>query len=445
MMRKRAVIALSVILLLLILAAVYFFVFRGKETPSFSPRVVIIGLDGAGWNMINPLLEENALPHIKYLMNKGSYGVLTTIKPTISSVIWTSIATGKSMIKHGIVDWTYVNKHNIKVPYRQSERRAKSFWNILGELGWRVGVINWFLTYPPEKVNGFMVSEEFRHLERRDISKITMTYPKLLQKKLQFARRTKWDFPKIREEENLPSFKGRKAVGVGLSKLSPFYAHFVIQDKTIELTSLYLFQRFPVDVFATYLRLIDVVSHFACGFIEPQLLKKGMEEEKKGKVSPETLAAIDRAFSQIMKPIYAYEDRILRKFLELMNSQTTLIVISDHGFGYNKGGYGHSDTPEIPHGIILIKGPHIKKGYQIKKAHIYDILPTLLYLFDLPVARDIDGQVLVEAFEEKFLKRQPIRYIDSYEGEVKIKKKQKRDEALDKKTLEELRALGYIK
>jgi hypothetical protein len=234
-------------------------------------------------------------------------------------------------------------------------------------------------------------------------------------------------------------------MGVGLSKLSPFYAHFVIQDKTIELTSLYLFQRFQVDVFASYLRLIDVVSHFACGFIEPQLLRKGMEEEKKGKISPETLAAIDRAFSQIMKPIYAYEDRVLGKFLELMNSQTTLIVISDHGFGYNKGGYGHSDTPEIPHGIILIKGPHIKKGHQIKKAHIYDILPTLLYLFDLPVAKDMDGQVLVEAFEEKFLKRQPIRYIDSYEGEVKIKKKQKRDEALDKETLEELRALGYIK
>jgi predicted AlkP superfamily phosphohydrolase/phosphomutase len=443
-MKIKPVPALLAVTVLSVLTAVYFFVFREKESPPVSPRVVIIGLDGAGWNIINPLLEENALPYFNYLMKNGSYGTLTTIKPTISSVVWTSIATGKSMVKHGVVDWTYLNKHNIRVPYRRSERRAKTFWNILSELGWRVGVINWFITFPPEEVNGFMVSEEFRHLGKREISKIEMTYPKVLQKKLQFVLRTKRDFPKIREEENLPDFKERKPSGEGPRRLSPFYDNFVIQDKMIELTSLYLFERFPVDAFATYFRLIDVVSHFGCGYIDPQLLKKGKEEEQKGKVSQETLASIDRAFSQILKPVYAYSDRILGKFLKLVNSQTTVIVVSDHGFGFHKGGYGHSDTPEIPHGIILIKGPHIKKGYKIKNAHIYDILPTLLYAFNLPIGKDIDGKVLEEAFDEKFLKKQPIRYIDSYEGEVKIKKGEG-DKILDQKTLEELRALGYIK
>lgn len=443
-MKIKPVPALLAITVLAVLTAVYFFVFREKESPSVSPRVVLIGLDGAGWNIINPLLEENALPHFNYLKKNGSYGTLTTIKPTISSVVWTSIATGKSMVKHGVVDWTYLNKHNIRVPYRQSQRRAKTFWNILSESGWRVGVINWFITFPPEEVNGFMVSEEFRHLGKREISKIEMTYPKVLQKKLQFVLRTKRDFPKIREKENLPNFWGQKPSGEGPRRLAPFYDNFVIQDKMIELTSLYLFERFPVDAFATYFRLIDVVSHFACGYIDPQLLKKGKEEEQKGKVSPETLASIDRAFSQILKPIYAYSDRILGKFLKLVNSQTTVIIVSDHGFGFHKGGYGHSDTPEIPHGIILIKGPHIKKGYKIKNAHIYDILPTLLYVFNLPIGKDIDGKVLEEAFSEKFLKKQPIRYIDSYEGEVKTKKGE-RDKILDQKTLEELRALGYIK
>jgi len=158
-MNKKIVLLFLVIILVSILITFYFFVLREKEMPSFSPRVVIIGLDGAGWNIINPLLEEKALPNIKYLMDKGSYGVLTTIKPTISNVLWTSIATGKSMIKHGVVDWTYINKHNIEVPYRQSERRAKTFWNILSETGWKVGVINWLITFPPEKVNGFIVGE----------------------------------------------------------------------------------------------------------------------------------------------------------------------------------------------------------------------------------------------------------------------------------------------
>lgn len=444
-MSKKAVLALSIIIIVLILTAVYFFVLRAKEEPSFSPRVVIIGLDGAGWNIINPLLEERALPHIKYLMEKGSYGVLTTIRPTISSVVWTSIATGKSMIKHGVVDWTYLSNNNIEVPYSQKERRVKAFWNILSEQGWRVGVLNWFLSYPPEEVNGFMVSEEFRHLDKIDLSETTSTYPKILQKKLQFVRRTKKDFPKIRKEEGLSEFKGRKAAGEGESKLASFYPNFVLQDKMIELASEYLLQRFPVDVFATYFRLIDVVSHFSCGYIDTRLLEKGKEEQEKGKVSPETLALIDRAFSQILRPTYAYSDTIVGRLLESIDSQTTVIVLSDHGFGFNKGGYGHSDTPEIPHGIILIKGPNIKKGYKIQNAHIYDILPTLLYLLDLPVGKDMDGRVLKEVFEQKFLNKRPIRHIKSYEGEVKIKTERKRDENIDKRTLEELRALGYIK
>lgn len=348
------------------------------------------------------------------------------------------------MIKHGIIDWTFINKNNIQIPYRQSERRVKAFWNILGELGWKVGVINWFITYPPERVNGYMVSEEFRHLAKRDLTEITMTYPKLLQKKLQFARRTKWDFPKIRKEEKLPNFRNKEAISEGQKRLAPFYANFVTQDKIIELASLYLFERYPVDVFATYFRLIDVVSHFACGYLDPELIQKGIDEEKAGAISPEIRFEIDNAFSEIMNPIYAYSDRILGRFLEIIGPQTTLIVVSDHGFAFQNGEYRHTSFPEIPHGIILITGPHIKNGYHIQCAHVYDILPTILYLFDLPIAKDMDGKVLTEVFQKKFLKKRPIRYIDSYEEETQLKEVN-RDRKLDERALEELRALGYIK
>lgn len=443
-MKSKNVVILSGVILLSLISLIYLFFFNEKKTVLSSPRVLLIGLDGAGWNLINPLLEENALPNIKYLVDTGSYGVLKTVKPTKSSIIWTSIATGKSMVKHGVVDWTYINDNKIEVPFRQSERRAKTFWNILSELGWKVGVINWFITFPPEKVNGYMVSEEFRHFPIRHQSDVTVTYPKVLQKKLQFAYRTKKDFPTIRKQERLPDFAKWTSTGEGPKRLAPFYSNFVLEDKIIELASLYLYKRYPVDMYATYFRLIDVVSHFSCGYIDPQILNKGIEEEKKGKISKETLLFIDKAFSKIMKSIYAYADRILGKFLELTNSQSTIIVVSDHAFGYHNGGYGHSDTPEIPHGIIMIKGPNIKKNYKITDAHIYDILPTILYLFNLPVAKDMDGKVLTAVFDDNFLKKRPIKYIESYEGEIKLKKGIK-DKKLDKKYLEELRALGYIK
>lgn len=443
-MSKKVLFLLIFVILICLSVIAYLTLWRKEEVQNETPRVVLLGVDGAGWNLINPLLEEGFLPNIKHLKDKGSFGTLETVRPVKSSVIWTSIATGKSMVKHGVVDWTYINKNNIEVPFRQSERRAKAFWNILGELGWKVGVINWFITFPPEAVNGYMVSEEFRHFGRRDFSKVVVTYPKALLKRLEFARLGKEDFPRILEEEHLPNYQERSSSEGGGSKLVANYDNFILQDKTIEQVSLYLFQRFPVDLFASYFRLVDVVSHFACAYIAPELLAKGVEEEKNGKVKPETLSEIDRDFSRVMEPVYSYSDRILGKFLERLSSQSTVIVVSDHSFGYYRGGYGHTNQPEIPHGIILIKGPNIKKGYHIQRAHIFDVLPTILYIFDLPVAEDMDGKVLTEVFEEKILKERPVRYIESYEGEPRIERGQ-RDKELDKKTLEELRALGYIK
>ncbi len=443
-MSKKALFLLIFIILVFLSVIAYFSLWKKAEHDPDSPRVVLIGVDGAGWNLIDPLLEEGYLPNIKHLRDKGGYGTLETTRPVKSSVIWTSIATGKSMVKHGVVDWTYINNNNIEVPYRQSERRAKAFWNILGDLGWKVGVINWFITFPPEAVNGYMVSEEFRHFGRRDFSKVSVTYPKALLRKLEFARLGKEDFPKILEEEHLPNYQERSSIYEGESKLVANYNNFILQEKTIEQVSLYLFQRFPVDLYASYFRLIDVVSHFACAYIAPELLAKGVEEENNGQVTAKTLAEIDKDFSRVMEPVYSYSDRILGEFLEQLSSQSTMIVVSDHSFGFNRGGYGHTNLPEIPHGIILIKGPHIKKGYRIQRAHIFDILPTILYIFDLPVAEDMDGRVLTEVFEKNILEERPIRYIESYEGETHIERGQ-RDKELDKKTLEELRALGYIK
>ncbi|MBN1223232.1 MAG: alkaline phosphatase family protein [Candidatus Aminicenantes bacterium] len=416
-----------------------------KEADEGPPKAVIIGLDGAGWNLINPLLEKGRLPNIRRLMESGGHGFLKTARPVKSSVVWTSIATGKTMVKHGVLDWSYIDRNDIEVPYRQSERRTKAFWNILGDMGWRVGVINWFITYPAEPVNGYMISEEFRHLGRRDFSQADVTYPALLLKKLEFTQLKDSDFKSILEEEHLPLFQKHSSAEEGKALLVPFYKDFVFQDKIIENASLYLFKRDPVDVFATYLRLIDVVSHFACAYIDESLLAKGTEEEEKqGSVSETTLALIDKNFSEVMDPIYSYCDKVVGEFLDMIDSRTTLIVVSDHAFGFQKGGYGHVKLPEIPHGIILIKGPHIKRNYTIRDASIFDILPTLLYVFGMPTGEDMDGKVLTEVFDKKFLKKSPVRFIASYEDEGRVQQL-KRSRQLDEKQLEEFRALGYIK
>jgi predicted AlkP superfamily pyrophosphatase or phosphodiesterase len=103
-MKKKISLGLGIAALFVVLAGLAALFLFKKEDTSHYPRVVILGLDGIGWNFLNPLLKEGKLPHFQSLIDEGSCGTLQTITPTKSSVIWTSIATGISMVKHGIVD-----------------------------------------------------------------------------------------------------------------------------------------------------------------------------------------------------------------------------------------------------------------------------------------------------------------------------------------------------
>jgi len=441
--RRRLAWILPLALLPILAAGIFFGLRLAKPTPAW-PRVIIVGLDGAGWNVLQPLLGKKALPHIRSLMDTGSYGTLETIAPTKSSVIWTSIATGKTMIKHGIVDWTYVDQHNLEVPYRQSERRAKAFWNILTDEGRLVGVINWFVTFPPERVNGFMVSDSFSGLRRDNFDKVKATFPPSLQTVLKPLRF--FDTSNIFEEQKVPDYRRWKVLGPIGDRLGliSFFPRFFFPDETTRRVTFYTLQKFRVETLATYFHLIDIVSHFAAAFIDPGLIAQAEKEEKAGGLASATEAALDAAFSDVVEPIYAWADRILGELFRLAPSQTTFIICSDHSFYYGQGTYEHHEEPRIPNGVIFLRGPHIREGYQLKKAHIYDILPTLLYILDLPVGEDMDGKVLTEAFDEGFVRKNPIKTIATYEGKTPAEKVT-RDRTLDKRLLEELRALGYIK
>jgi hypothetical protein len=405
------------------------------------PRVLIIGFDGAGWNFMDPLLAQGRLPHFQSMMDRGAWGTLETVRPTKSSVIWTSIATGKTMAKHGIVDWTFAKENNIQLPYTQGERRAKAFWNILSDRGRSVGVVNWFVSYPPEKVKGFMVTEPIRNLGRALAGQIEFTYPPELGAELAFAEQKQPR--KLVAQEHLPPFADLNPNG----RLSGQFPRFVCQDKTVELAGLRLLETKPVEVFGIYFHLIDVTSHFGSYFMDQALLEKGVKEQKKlGRVSDATRKEIDTAYSlQVLAPVYEFTDRILGKYLEQAKPETTVIVCSDHSFYFQGGGYNHYGTWEIPHGIILMLGPQVRKGYHLEKAHIYDILPTALHLVGLPVGEDMDGKVLLEAFDPAFVHSRPVKFIKTYEDGKPRATLPARNKEVDKKTLEEFKALGYIK
>ena len=91
-------------------------------------KVVVLGFDGAGWDTIEPSIRAGKLPYLERLRSESAWGALETFKPTKSPVIWTSIATGMTMDKHGILDFVYLKENGLPVPFDNSERREPSVW-----------------------------------------------------------------------------------------------------------------------------------------------------------------------------------------------------------------------------------------------------------------------------------------------------------------------------
>src|SRR5205085_10544027 len=125
-------------------------------------RSVIFGVDGLTFRIINPLIERGELPNFKKLRDEGCEAILESKYPPLTPPAWTSLSTGLKPARHGVYDfWMYERQEcgtDRKAHVQTKRRGGMLIWNILSEYGKKVLVINVPVTYPPEAVNGIMIS-----------------------------------------------------------------------------------------------------------------------------------------------------------------------------------------------------------------------------------------------------------------------------------------------
>ncbi len=123
-------------------------------------RTVVIGLDGAAFDLFVPWVEQGKLPNLKRLLEQGARAVSQSCLPPTTSPSWKCYSTGKNPGKIGIFWWENIDRkaRRVVLPPVDRVNLQDEIWDYMGRAGKKVGVMNMPLTFPPKKVNGFMVS-----------------------------------------------------------------------------------------------------------------------------------------------------------------------------------------------------------------------------------------------------------------------------------------------
>ena len=153
------------------------------EQLCMSNKLLVIGLDGASFNVLDTLIEKGYLPNISSLIAGGARADLETTFPPITAVAWSSFMTGKNPGKHGIFEFVRREQHSKReLAVNASFRKGRAIWDLLSDAGKRVIVHNFPCTYPPHEINGLMIADFMTPRGRRDF-----TYPVALLTEIEDA------------------------------------------------------------------------------------------------------------------------------------------------------------------------------------------------------------------------------------------------------------------
>jgi predicted AlkP superfamily phosphohydrolase/phosphomutase/tetratricopeptide (TPR) repeat protein len=405
-------------------------------------KVLLIGWDAADWKIIDQLMENGLMPAMKSLVDRGVRGRLATLDPPLSPMLWTSIATGVRPYQHGVLGFVEPDGEGGVRPVSSHSRKVKAIWNMLSMEGYTSNVVGWWPSNPVESIKGCMVSNLFQQ-EKKGKETMEMDnwempegtiYPERIRDRMKEVRVHPYEItgnlvmPFVPQAVVLDKKKDKR-----LSVIAKILAHAT----TIHGACTELMETEAWDFTAVYHDAIDHLSHAFMKYNPPKM--EGLDEE-----------AYD-LFKDVVKGIYVFHDMMLDRLLKMVDEETTVIVVSDHGF--------HSDhlrpkfVPKVPsgpavehapYGIFAAMGPGIKKGERIHGARVLDITPTLLALYDLPIGRNMDGKPLMDIFIEP----PTITYVDSWENDEReggqLVQQNSVDPAMNEAALQQLIDLGYI-
>ena len=251
-------------------------------------KVVIIGVDGVTPDLVEKWMEEGHLPNFQKIKNKGAYSRLNSTTPPFSAPSWTSIITGCNQGKHGIYGFEsteFIKTHLIT----SKNRKVPAIWNYLSDMGMSNIVVNVPGTYPPDKINGVMITGLLTPSPESNF-----TYPKEIRNRLLKGEFGEYELESIWLEDLPRSYMAKNDPEKLLDIL-------LKQIESRANVTIKLMKSMKWDFTMVVLRATDTAQHFL--FHNKELLLK----------------------------MYKKTDELVGKIIET-EPNATYFIVSDHGF-----------------------------------------------------------------------------------------------------------------
>lgn len=267
------------------------------------PKILIIGLDSATWDLMGPWADQGLLPNLRILRDTGVAGQLESAIPPLTPPAWTSFMTGKNPGKHGIFYFLEPQPGSYAMRYANAgSRRSKTIFGLLSEAGFTVTSINVPFTYPPEQLSGCQISGMDTPSEQS-----AFIHPPELRPELEsIVGKIRFDVTHL---GFMSTDERRRKVLTEMEQVDEQWAK----------VSLYLLDTRPTDVMMFTFMSIDTVQHHFWQYMDPSHFMHDPAGAAK--------------FGDAILRVYQRLDTIVGRFLERLTEATTVLVVSDHGGG----------------------------------------------------------------------------------------------------------------
>jgi len=305
-----------------------------------STRTIIIGLDGATFDVLDPLIEKGKLKVFKTLKENGAYGTLESTLPPVTAPAWMSLATGKNPGKTGVFDFRNIeDPKSFKLrPVSSIEfRNNGAFWDFLSRKGKRVGIFNYPMLYPPYLINGFMVGGVGCPEDQN------IAYPSELMEEL---KEIVGEY-KILVPFNRSYYTNRP--DLFLKDLNQ------LLEKQIKIIN-YLLDKKKLDIFIFVLSITDFLQHYMWNY---------WEEYKAGKNT-----RYGEEFVEVWKRVDEFMGTLVAR-----DPSTHFFIVSDHGFGSLRGCFAINKWLEKEGYLIRKKGLFFNSFLNFLKSSFFRLIP----------------------------------------------------------------------